>query len=289
MILVEACAGTAALTFDLLFGARPPASRIGSKAGYAHVIREQLGVSGSDLDRVILVDSDPALVNALRWAFAAPETLAETILNWWVDRVGSRTLWEGCGIRRGLDSSWSAAAAWWIWTAGARGGIGGWKGAHILRPSVDGFIPSLPALAARFDALWSVDCVEVVCADVATWEPPAGAVVYLDPPYDGTQGYRGQSLSRGAVLQCVERWRSTASRIVVSEREGLAVPGARQVDVTNHRRGQGRRSLTTSAAEWLTVLDLEHPRSSLAVTTLDQTALDLWRRLPCLPVGGDDL
>ena len=44
-LLVELCAGTAALSWSL-FGARFPVSRMGSKAGYADAIKGALGLHG---------------------------------------------------------------------------------------------------------------------------------------------------------------------------------------------------------------------------------------------------
>lgn len=59
----------------------------------------------------------------------------------------------------------------------------------------------------------------------ATELPPyPGAVVYLDPPYQGTTGY-GHTLSRADVLALAERWRSAGAVVAVSEAEPLPLAG----------------------------------------------------------------
>ena len=87
----------------------------------------------------------------------------------------------------------------------------------------------------------------------ASIPPVGGAVVYIDPPYQGTTGYQPGDLDRDGVLTLVERWRSAGSVVAVSETEPL--PGGVAVDIGAMVPRQGRRGTLT--AEWLTVYGME--------------------------------
>lgn len=72
----------------------------------------------------------------------------------------------------------------------------------------------------------------------------------LDPPYAGRQGY-GQAANHAAAA-VYERWRRAGARVGLCEGRRLDLDG-RVVDLTDRRRGQFRRSLTTSLREFLHV------------------------------------
>lgn len=150
-----------------------------------------------------------------------------------------------------------APGDWLLYTAGARGGIGGFKGAHVHRPSVDGFIPAREALARRLRAFAEAPCqVEVVTGFAETMAPIPGATVYLDPPYQGRQGFAGAGGNplASSLIALAGRWAAAGCRVGISEAAPVPVPGARHVDLTGRRAGQTRRSMTRDALEWLTVV-----------------------------------
>jgi hypothetical protein len=253
--LVELCSGLAALTLHL-HGDKPPASRIGAKTGYAHAIADELGLEGPP-HRALLVDHDPALCNAMLWLLTTPRILAWCIedLSGLAADVDPRTIWRHARARRN-GVGVVPAAWWWLWTAGARGGIGGFKGRHKHRPNVDGFIPSRRSLIDRIASFQPLPHVDVLCLDIADVKPTPGAVVYIDPEYSAATGYGGRRPSDVAII--AQRWAGAGCRVGVSDRAYLPIPGARHVDLTSRRRGQARRSLTTTDTELLTILE---PRS----------------------------
>lgn len=258
--VVELFAGLAAWTLYLHHQhpptSSPPASRIGSKAGYAAALTQAFGVTDTP-ERVLLVEADPQLANALHFLLHHPRDLARAVRLFGGPSCEPRHVWQRAKDARG-EGHLLGAGAWWVWTAGARGGIGGFKGAHKLRPNVDGFIPSLNALQNRISLFLPRPHVEVVCARAESIDPIQGAVVYLDPPYDGTQGYGGFGPSVEAVCELARRWRDAGARVGVSYNRRLdtyaaGLPEWHAVDLTTLRRGQSRRSLTRSREEWLTL------------------------------------
>ena len=250
---VEACCGLGTLTLHMTQGAKPPVSRIGSKAGYVAPILEALG--RSSFSRYILWDADHRLVNAVRWMFHDPEAIAACIERYWLLREAEEC-WKAAKKSKGVEATTAvSAAAWWLWGAGARGGVGGFKGKHKHRPNVDGFIPSRQSLVKRFRELKPQPGVEVHCTDGRySCLCPQGSVVYLDPPYVDTTGYEVR-LSRVDLLHLVKRMCPHAKRIVISEQEPLRIAGAQHIDITKQRKGQARKSLSRSTSEWLTVVE----------------------------------
>lgn len=95
-LMVELCAGTAALSLRLeKAGARPPVSRMGSKAGYSSAILSRLGLQpGQGARRYLWCDPDPG-VRLLLHAYAdrALALAAADIIRGWADEE-PRALWE---------------------------------------------------------------------------------------------------------------------------------------------------------------------------------------------------
>lgn len=91
-------------------------------------------------------------------------------------------------------------------------------------------------------------------ADVATVEPgtlPPGTVVYFDPPYSGTTGYK-HDLTRDQVLAIARRWSDAGATVCVSEAEPLPLDGWHHVEITGARVGQ-KRTFARVRTEWLTM------------------------------------
>jgi hypothetical protein len=245
--LIEICAGTAAVSLAALGAPKFPAARIGGKAGYAEAILDALEIGSGAARHVVLVEPDPRLARILR-ALLGPgrETLAAEI----EERLAAdpREVWEAA--KRGVRASDDL-----LWLAGARGGIGGFKGKHVLRERVDGFIPSRPSLAKRVRAFAPFEGrATVLETDASSLDPSAFAPtkVYIDPPYLGRQGYA--KTLREPVQDLAERWAAAGHLVIVSE--GRPLPAAdTEIDITARRRGQARKSLTTCDREWLSVFD----------------------------------
>ena len=235
-VLVEPFAGLGAVGLYALTRLPPPASRIGAKSGYAAAILDRIG----PVEAVDWSDADPSVVAALR-------AMVEGVdLGPWLGG-DARERWAEARTMRHADP-----AAWWVHLAGARGGIGGFKGAHVRRSSVDGFIPSRENLARRLDRIAALrlgDRIRISCERAADREYPLGATVYFDPPYIGAEKYPDAPRTDPEVVAAWWRAASTASRLLLSERAvAYDLPGRWS---TLPRTGQRRRSLTTTNQEVL--------------------------------------
>ena len=250
-MLVELCAGSAALT-RWLSGGWKLVSYAGGKDGYAESIAERMSLRSAP-ERIIL--AEPGVWYdvwvALTWGLA--DRVADVIEAW--EPEDARSLWDELRGGRGeTGSAYVRAARALVLVAGTHGGFerGGFKGLHIRRPNVDGFIPSRSSIVQRLRAVPELPPIEVYrrAVDVA---PFAGARVYVDPPYEGRTGY-AHAMSRFEVTELAMAWKDVGARVVaVSE----AVPlrfgvGWSAHELTSARRGQGRRN-SRSAQEWLTV------------------------------------
>lgn len=247
MRFVELYAGLASVSLYIAGGYRPPVSRIGAKSGYAKAIVEALGAA--ECDSFLLVDADPSIARVLA-SLVSPigrAVIADRLRSW----PQSRQKWEE--LRAADDFRGHDEAARWLYvTAARRGGVGGFKGKHKLRPSVDGFIPTITSLVTRVLAL-NLDPTqwEVRCEKAGNIAAIPGCVVYLDPPYHDRQGYpdAGDDTSPEVLFG---RWAAAGSRVGLSEGRRLDVEGY-CVDLTEQRHAQSRRSLTRSNKEYLFV------------------------------------
>jgi len=230
---------------------RFPVSRIGSKAGYADAILAAMGIAPGSLGSATVVETDPVMVVLLaRLLSPTCDRMADTLAEL-LDEP-PEALW-----RRARDQREESSVMALLWLAGARGGIGGFKGAHVRRPSVDGFIPSRQSLVRRVRAHAAFvrrarPEVRVVAVDASDLDPTHFTPddVYVDPPYSGRQPYA--SILREPVAALAERWVSAGHRVFVSEARRLS-GASRHVSLTDRRRGQTRRSLTVDCEEWLSV------------------------------------
>jgi hypothetical protein len=284
--LVELYAGTAALTLHL-FGLKPPVSRIGSKQGYAAAIAEELGlwtfhadaiaqelelwafyaefdqhaVLTPPFDKVLLVDTDPWICATLRAlcigygpaVAACLEAYLPTKAEWKRERALLQLAPSGHSV--------SDAARWLFVTAASRGGVGGFKGGHIRRPSVKGWIPSLPSLCERLQAFDKPLPVEVRGCRAEDVSPFGDSVVYMDPPYYGRTGYPswGPRVGSFEINKVLRAWLRVGATVAISGPDKYRVVpterkltyALRKVKLTHRRKGQTRRSLTRSNEEWL--------------------------------------
>lgn len=274
-LFVELCAGTAALSLaHFAKGAplksrkgafkqvKPPVSRMGSKSGYAEAILDVLGLEPGEGQAAgthyIWCEPDPGcrlLLEAYRDAALAKA--AADIIRGWADE-DPRALWER--LRAEGPPRYPAdareVARWLTITAGATGGVGGFKGLHCLRPSVDGFIPSRSSLSATIEAAEPITAV--ILPDARATDPwpslPPGTVVYIDPPYVGTTQYANK-LPRADVIALARRWADAGATVCISEAEpipDLVADGWEVADITGRRKGQ-RRTFSKQQSEFLTI------------------------------------
>lgn len=253
---VELYAGLASVSLYLC-GGKPPVSRIGAKTGYARAIAKTLGVEPGQIRKFLLVDRDPSVCEVLEVLTSGKvDGVIKHLRRWKQDRK----TWE---FLRGSKFHGDHEAARWLFvTAASRGGIGGFKGKHKLRPSVDGFIPTIDSLCKRLDRLDLGGArFRVKCARAEDIKPFDNAIVYLDPPYQGRQAYLSPVGARAAMsegvmtlpTQVFERWRLAGARVAMSEGAKLEIDGARVVNISKRRVGQSRRSMTRSTRELLYV------------------------------------
>lgn len=266
-LIVEPFCGLGSLSRYLCKGTPAPVSRIGSKRGYAEAIARAVGLTPNAERGALLMDADEDMIRALKREAADSQKLAQAVRDSAASKVPNRPLWELCRATR-----YDNAASWWIWTAGARGGVGGYKGKHKLRPNVDGFIPNLSSLADRLEASDLGRYAMVLCHSVddeldyrhsMTAHQSASfryhsdvELVYLDPPYEDATGYT--CVFVGSIADVAQRWSAEFpdAIVAVSERAPVAELvklGWSTVNIGASRVGQSRQSLTTSHDEWLTI------------------------------------
>lgn len=238
-VLVEACAGSAAVTRRLL-GAGRILGYQGGKDGYADAIIQEWEVPKPE--KVLL--NDPGSWGIIwTWIIHDRRSVVEH-LGQLADKP-PRELWQNLK-RMGLQESTPEAAAMWLCRlAGTYSGaeIGGFKGAHKRRPNVDGYIPSRSTLAQRVKELSLPVHMRATTADLGDLDV-SGAWVYIDPPYAGRTGYL-HSLSREKlVTNCLRL--AKHNQVAVSESSELDLPW-RCVDLARRRKGQCRRNSRNSA------------------------------------------
>jgi hypothetical protein len=268
-LLVEGCAGMAAVSWAA-FGMVPPVKYQGGKRGYAADILRHLWVWRPK--RIVLVEADPWVAAALRVCWdaglraTAREVYAVAARD---DEAGQRVRWERLrlAMREGrMVPTDPDAGIWWLWmrprTVPFRvpheAVAGDWMGQATV-------VSDRARNAGQRVSHWALDApsaslglalpevrVEVVCAPIQTVEPVAGAVLYLDPPYQGTAGYAVEAgLDRAAVEDVARRWVATGATVGISETEAVeAGPGARREVL--RRRGSSTRPYSLTA-EVLTV------------------------------------
>jgi hypothetical protein len=264
---VELCCGTGAVSLHAL-GGRPLAPYLGGKVRYApqilRVVRELAGAA--DVGALHLVDAGewPRTLNVAR---EMPEAVADRLLAWTPE--DGRALFDRLRlVPPSIVPSERAATHLFLQARTYRGKpvsphAAGWRTFGFDREDrvhhnpgpnthVRGTVNTRPTLAARvraFGALSWPQRTRIEQGDAAQVPPRAGAVVYIDPDYQGGTAY-AYTLPRAAVFALASAWRAAGSAVVISERVPLDLPGARHVQLaTPTNRTLGR------VPEWLTILE----------------------------------
>lgn len=261
-LLVELCAGTAALSLRLhRDGARPPVSRMGAKTGYADTILRVLGLMpGQRAATYLWCEPDPGvrlLLHAYRDA-ALARAAAAIIRSWAAE--DPRALWERLraeGPPRLPDEGADAGeVARWAVSHALTGMSGGYDCASERAArgerwggDVRDFVPNR---MSRIDAMPAT-----IAPDARTIDPPTlplGTVAYMDPPYVATTGY-AHDLPRAEVVALARRWAAAGAIVAISEAEPipeLVAEGWHAVRIDAERVGN-KRTFSKQQAEWLTL------------------------------------
>ena len=240
-LFVELCAGTAALSLRLHDAERrPPVSRQGGKQNYAEATLRMLGLQpGQQALRYVWAEPD-ASVRALLASYARPELWpqAADVLAGWAHEP-PRDLWQALRAESAPQEATARELAryvllegWTLWGGLYRGPGASSRG--TVGVTLSGLWKRLRTLHAALPGQ--------VYADARDVPVEAGAVVYVDPPYQGTGGY-AHDLPRADVVQLALRWAAAGSTVAIAEAEPLPellAAGWYAQELTWARTGPGR-------------------------------------------------
>jgi hypothetical protein len=243
-VLVEGCAGMAALSWHL-FGMVPPVSYKGGKRSYAADIAAALGLRAPE--RIVLVEASWHVACALRvcWSAELRALSAERYAEWAEDEAAQRERWTA------MLGNWPAdeveAGIQWLWM---RPRTVAMREPHVTTTvasnycSRDRLVPPRPRRGLDFPRRPLLQAtpdvsVQVVHGSIVDVAPIPGATIYLDPPYVGTCGYAAD-LTLGDLLAVVERWRAAGCVVGASEQAGVGEPDE---VFEPRRRGPGSRNM----------------------------------------------
>jgi hypothetical protein len=253
-LFIELCAGTAAVSLRLARArARPPVSRMGSKAGWGDTLLGLAGLRpGQGAGHYLWCEPDPGcrlLLEAYRDAALA--RAAADIIRGWAGE-DPRALWERLraeGPPRGPEASpggqvFAHEVARWLYGSAA---------SYSPRFPFDGYLDPEQGgrygagrldVARKTAALPEVPATILPDAHAADPGPalPAGTVAILDPPYVGTTPY-AHDLPRADVVALARRWAAAGALVMVCEAEPipeLLADGWGYRDIAHARKGQAR-------------------------------------------------
>jgi hypothetical protein len=253
-LFIELCAGTAAVSLRLARArARPPVSRMGSKAGWGDTLLGLAGLRpGQGAGHYLWCEPDPGcrlLLEAYRDAALA--RAAADIIRGWAGE-DPRALWERLraeGPPRGpegpVDAGEVARAiitGQWAYRRGSP--ESGFAEARTGSGSGEGHGDTADMLASRW-ATAPVMPEATIAPDARTIDPPTlppGTVVFIDPPYFGTTPY-AHDLPRADVVAIARRWAAAGALVMVCEAEPipeLVAEGWQARDIAHARKGQQR-------------------------------------------------
>lgn len=288
-LLVELCAGTAALSLRLeRDGARPPVSRMGAKTGYADAILALAGLNpGDKAEHYFFCEPDDGvrlLLHAYRDADLAREAAA--IIRSWVDEE-PRALWERLRaegparcppvdareVGRAFQLIGCSRTGQWAeffqgWTTPLDPPAVRFLGARRVADYValygrysDGR-PNGPRRGhplIQSPRVESLGGLPATIHDDATTAPvpipvPPGTLAYMDGPYENTTGY-SHLFPRSEQVKVARRWANAGARVMISEAvpiEELTAEGWHAVEITAMRVGQ-KRTFSRQQQEWVTM------------------------------------
>ncbi len=219
MELIELCAGSAAITRKLC-GLPKLLGFMGSKDRYADQIIEAWGLPAITSFAL----NDPGFWGVI-WEAYCKERFSEVAdrIDCW-SNLDARSLFDYCRKNRDSgDLSFRAACRLCLLASTYGGGeIGGFKGKHKRRPSVDGFIPSRESLTDRIRKFSQSSNISSTSMCITKVAPLVGRFVYIDPPYSGLSGYENNA-DRQQVIATARKWKSLGCSVAISESVALDV------------------------------------------------------------------
>lgn len=147
---------------------------------------------------------------------------------------------------------WTLALPGGAWTAMPPKPIYKGPGCWPSRPEANAPHP-IPNVAARYEDLPTFPG-EITDGAVEPPLLPPNTVVYIDPPYVNTTGYK-HDLPRERVVELALAWYAAGAKVAISEQEAipeLIAQGWTAVDITDKRLGQ-KRTFSNQQKEYLTL------------------------------------
>ena len=249
---------------------RPVVSRIGNKWGYAGAICRIRGLSWRRPPEVLLLnDADPEIAGLWR-CLLDPEIAraAAAMIRGWAGEE-PRPLWDRLRARLASGELSPPSVEWCASRMAAEmhampGAPNAFNEQALNGPGGVRRPRSVLTLSARTQAVseWAAARIEstptpgAVALNARAEEIPVpadarGWLVYADPPYQGTTGYRCE-WSRADVLEVARRWADAGASVMISEAEPLDLPGWHHVEITALRTGP-KRTFSKQQREFLTL------------------------------------
>lgn len=276
-VLVELCAGSAALTSRLLASEKPPWPYAGGKARWASRLIRHLEIETPE--RVVLVDPGPCgqVWRDLPRCWQQVLPLMEHLADHENPLVpAARDLWDLLRAGPVPDDPVRYIAAFlclqtWHYRSKPVGQCGtrwlaraGYSKTHAegdkargtwgeVGPQLGRAGRSLRALGPFLGRVRGYRCsaLDLEPAALLPGVRPRDVLCYIDPPYAGTTGYGPDDLSRGQVLALAEAWARWGARVAISEAE--PIPGWRAIQLGEQSRSSGLSGTSEGRVEWVSL------------------------------------